>query len=241
MQGFKLADMNQQVSLSCSNITKAYNTGTTSLLVLDNFSFCLNEGEMGMLMGASGCGKTTLLMIAGGILTPDKGQVKVKGQDIFQMSSSHKVDFRAKNISFLFQHLHLFPALSAVENIALPLILDGFVIEDARGKAYQLMRRLGLEIYANSKIDTLSGGQKQRVAIGRALIRAPSLIICDEPTSSLDRENAHLVFSLFKEFSKTMGCTFLISTHDHQIQSYADKVIVFKGLNEYQIKAREAI
>jgi ABC-type lipoprotein export system ATPase subunit len=226
----------------CVDITKTYQTASSSLSVLDNFSLALNPGEIGMLMGASGCGKTTLLMIAGGILTPDQGLCDVCGYDLYKMSPKDKVAFRAAHISFLFQHLHLFPALSALENLALPLLIDGVSPEVAYPQAKELMIRLGLEIHIYSKLDTLSGGQKQRIAMGRALIRAPRFILCDEPTSNLDRDSSQLVFSLIEEYSKTKRCTFLISTHDYRIMAYADKILEFKGLNDYQItEQRETV
>lgn len=232
-------DNKETPTLNCMNIAKNYQTGTTTLSVLDNFSLVLHPGEIGMLMGASGCGKTTLLMIVGGILTPDQGICAVCGHDLYKMSPKDKVAFRATHISFLFQHLHLFPALSALENLALPLLIDGVSPESAYQQAKQLMIRLGLEMHIYSKLDTLSGGQKQRIAMGRALIRAPRLILCDEPTSNLDRDSSDLVFSLIQEYAKKHGCTFLISTHDYRIMAHADKVLEFKGLNDYQVTYRK--
>ncbi|MFI4918783.1 MAG: ABC transporter ATP-binding protein [Legionellales bacterium] len=225
----------ETATLQCVDISKAYQTGASSLLVLDNFSFTLKTGEIGMLMGASGCGKTTLLMIAGGILNPDQGTAMVCGQELYSMSPAAKVAFRAAHISFLFQHLHLFTALSALENLALPLLIDGVSSTMACQKATELMIRLGLETHLDAKLDSLSGGQKQRIALGRALIRAPRLILCDEPTSNLDRDSSSLIFSLMEEYAQTKGCAFLISTHDYRIASRADKILEFKGLNDYQL------
>jgi putative ABC transport system ATP-binding protein/lipoprotein-releasing system ATP-binding protein len=235
MSRLKLKDNNEHPTLRCTGIAKTYQTGASSLSILDNFSLTLNRGEIGMIMGASGCGKTTLLMIAGGILTPDRGTCEVCGHDIYSMPPQQKVAFRAAYISFLFQHLHLFPALSALENLALPLLIDGISPEIAYQKAQYLMIRLGLEIHINSKLDTLSGGQKQRIAMGRALIRSPRLILCDEPTSNLDKDSSTLVFSLIEDYAQNEGCSFLISTHDYRIMSYADKILEFKGLNDYQV------
>lgn len=222
-------------TLECISISKTYLTGNSAISVLDNFSLTLNQGEIGMLMGPSGCGKTTLLMIAGGILYPDLGTCIVCNQDLFNMSADEKVHFRARTISFLFQHLHLFPALSAIENVALPLLIDGHPPKLALEKAKALMIRLGLEIHINATLDILSGGQKQRIAMARALIRAPRLILCDEPTSSLDEDSTYLVFSILQDYAKNEGCTILISTHDHRVTHYADKILSFKGLNNYTI------
>lgn len=241
MSRYELKEMNVLPTLHCAELSKTYLTGASAVSVLDNFSLTLNPGEIGMLMGASGCGKTTLLMIAGGILTPDKGTCKVSGFDLYNMPPSQKVAFRASHISFLFQHLHLMPALSALENLALPLLIDGVEPDEAKEKAKKLMIRLGLEIHIYSKLDNLSGGQKQRIAMGRALIRAPRLIICDEPTSNLDQDSTGSVFSLIQEYAQTEGCTFLISTHDHHITKHADKIFEFKGLNDYKITYQREI
>ena len=229
-------------TLECITISKTYRIGNSAISVLNNFSLTLNQGEIGMLMGPSGCGKTTLLMIAGGILYPDQGTCIVCSHDLFTMSAKKKVDFRAKTISFLFQQLHLFPALSAIENIALPLFIDGHPPKLALEKAKTLMIRLGLEIHINSTLDILSGGQKQRVAMARALIRAPRLILCDEPTSNLDEDSTYLVFAILQDYAKNKGCTILISTHDHRITHYADKILSFKGLNNYKmVDQRETV
>lgn len=221
-------------TLLCSNLSKTYHSGTSTISVLNNFSLELFSGEIGMLMGPSGCGKTTVLMIAGGILIPDKGSCRICNHDLFNMPSAKKVAFRAAYISFVFQHLHLLPALSALENLALPLLIDGISPLVAQQKAKELMIRLGLEMHIHSKLDILSGGQKQRVAIGRALIRAPRLILCDEPTSNLDQESTRVIFSIIQDYAKTEQCTFLICTHDHRITPYATKIVEFKGLNDSQ-------
>jgi putative ABC transport system ATP-binding protein/lipoprotein-releasing system ATP-binding protein len=203
--------------------------------VLENMSVTLHSGEIGMLMGPSGCGKTTLLMIAGGILAPDQGSCRVCDEDLSLLSPQAKVSFRAAHISFLFQQLHLFPALSALHNIALPLLIDGVAMSVALQKATDMMIQLGLEMHMHSALDVLSGGQKQRIGLGRALIRTPQLILCDEPTSNLDKESSELVFSLIKDYAHRFGCAFLISTHDYRITPYADKIMQFKGLNDYHL------
>lgn len=222
-------------TLQCLGVSKQYHSPISTLTVLDNFSLELHPGEIGIMMGPSGCGKTTLLMIVGGILIPDTGTCNICAQDLFKMPPKKKVAFRAAHISFLFQHLHLFPALSALENVALPLLIDGVAPVIAHQQAKEMMIRLGLEIHIHSKLDILSGGQKQRIAMGRALIRAPRLILCDEPTSNLDQDSTRVIFSVIKDYAETKGCSFLICTHDHRITSYANKIVEFNGLNDYQI------
>ena len=215
---------NTKTILQCINISKKYCQGMVSTTVLENFSLTLMQGEIGLLMGPSGCGKTTLLMIAGGILMPDHGTCKVCEHDIFDMPAKNKILFRATYISYIFQHLHLFPALSTLENLALPLLIDGDIPAIAYNKARLLMQALDLDLNEQTPLDYLSGGQKQRIAIGRALIRAPRLILCDEPTSNLDHANAHLVFKVILNYIKIFGCTFLIGTHDNRIAHYATKI-----------------
>jgi ABC-type lipoprotein export system ATPase subunit len=231
-----------QSTLECINISKTYATKTSSISVLNNVSLSLYPGEIGMLMGPSGCGKTTFLMIAGGILDPTQGLCKICGHDILTMPKPNKVAFRATYISFLFQHLHLFPAISALDNVALPLLIDGVPPTIAHQKARELMIKLGLEIHLHSRLDILSGGQKQRIAMGRALIRAPRLILCDEPTSNLDKDSTDVVFSIIKEYAKTKECAVLISTHDYRITKYADKILEFKEMSDYRmIEKRETL
>jgi putative ABC transport system ATP-binding protein/lipoprotein-releasing system ATP-binding protein len=177
-------------------------------------------------------------MIAGGILIPDAGTCYLCEQDLFSMPTQQKVSFRAQHISFLFQQLHLFPALSALENVALPLLIDGVERHLALQKATELMQNLGLEQHISSPLEILSGGQKQRIAMGRALIRESRLILCDEPTSNLDKESSQAIFAMIQDYAKNKRCTFLICTHDQRITHYADKIIEFKGLNDYHIEEK---
>lgn len=222
-------------TLKCQQLSKSYCSGEVKIPVVHDFSLEIEPGKIAMLMGPSGCGKTTLLMMLGGILDPDHGQCWVCEHDLYNLSVAQKVAFRAKNISFVFQHLYLLPALTAAENLAVPLLIDGITPIMAYKRSQDLMEELGLERHLHSKLDSLSGGQKQRIAIGRALIRAPRLILCDEPTSNLDGESSDVVFNLFKRYAEQEGCAFIISTHDHRIVRYADKIIKFKGLNDYQL------
>ena len=214
-------------SFHCSNIYKSLPDAKSTSPVLNNISLSLKAGEIGMLVGPSGCGKTTLLMIAGGILEPDQGNCEVNGRKLFTMDQQEKVSFRANHISFIFQHLNLFPCLSACENVALPLMIDGIKRDRAQDMAKDLMTRFELGAHLDAELDLLSGGQKQRVAIARALIRAPTLILCDEPTSNLDQDTSDLVFSIIKEYAKFKKCTFLISTHDHRILRHANQILEF--------------
>ncbi|HAT8606388.1 ABC transporter ATP-binding protein [Legionella pneumophila] len=233
MSQFNLIE--HQTILQCIEISKTYLTPSSTTKVLENFSLTLCKGEIGMLMGPSGCGKTTLLMIAGGVLIPDSGSCAVQGKDLFMMDVNQKIAFRAAHISFLFQQLHLFPSLSVLDNVALPLLIDGVSPEQAHHQAKELLVRMELQSCINARLETLSGGEKQRVALARALIKEASIILCDEPTSNLDTDSALLAFTLINEYAKNRGCTFLISTHDERIIDYADQIYRFNGLNDYQL------
>lgn len=178
-----------------------------------------------MIIGPSGSGKTTLLMIAGGLVPPDTGQCRVLNNNIYALSAADKTQFIAKHIGFVFQRINLFSSLSAIENIALPLIVDGMRWDEALPKAEELMILFDLKQHLSSPIQILSGGQKQRIAIARAIIRSPNLIICDEPTSNLDKKTALITLEIMKRCAIERICTFLISTHDPQIFGKADKIL----------------
>lgn len=214
-----------EYSLECFDIHKFYQTGSTQLHVLKGINFNLVPGDIGIVMGPSGCGKTTLLTIVGGILPPSEGSCKVFGKALYEMSSQEKINYRAANIGFVFQQLNLFPSLSAVENAAIPLIIDSIPRQEAIDRASELMCDLGLEMHINSELEVLSGGQKQRLALARALIREPGLIICDEPTNNLDHDSIDLIFQIITKYAKSKKCAFFISTHDQRVVTHASKIL----------------
>lgn len=211
--------------LFCEQISKAYTGFDKSIPVLSNINLTLDRGEIGIVVGPSGCGKTTFMMITGGMLPPDTGKCVLLGTDIYAIPQADKVRFRAKHIGFVFQQLNLFTSLLALENIAMPLIIDGVDWDEALFNAHELMVQFGLKNHTHAKIDELSGGQKQRVAIARAIIRSPTLIICDEPTSNLDAASAIATLEIMQQCSIDRGCTFLMSTHDVNLLKKADKVL----------------
>jgi putative ABC transport system ATP-binding protein len=175
-----------------------------------------------MFLGPSGCGKTTLISIIAGTMKPDEGKCTVLGTEISTLDSDEMTDFRAKHIGFVFQAYNLFPTLNAVQNAALPLIVQGCERARAYDEAARLLTRVGLGSRLNHFPSQLSGGQQQRVAIARSLIHDPSLIVCDEPTSALDHESGHIVMNLFKALTEEMGKTLIIVTHDSRILNFAD-------------------
>ncbi|MFA6052818.1 MAG: ABC transporter ATP-binding protein [Methylobacter sp.] len=216
----------EQTSLAvrCQNVVKVYDTGGQKVTALNGVNLEIALGELMMLVGPSGCGKTTLISVIAGILDQDSGSCEVFGQDLLNMSNQHKLDFRARNIGFVFQAFNLLPSLSAAENVSIPLIINGIKRAEAERKAIAVLEQVGLGERVTALPSELSGGQQQRVAIARALIHSPRLIVCDEPTSSLDHETGRNVMTLLKEVALHEDRALVIVTHDARIFDFADRI-----------------
>jgi putative ABC transport system ATP-binding protein len=209
----------------CKGIKKTYGSGDTKVEALRGIDLELNTGELLMIVGPSGSGKTTLISIIAGILSQDEGECLVFGQDMGRMSNGEKTAYRGKNIGFVFQAFNLIPTLSSCENVAVPLILNGFAETEAEKKSGQLLEKLGLgEKLEKSPIE-LSGGQQQRVAIARSIIHEPRLIVCDEPTAFLDHDIGRKVLELLKTSALSQDRALIVVTHDSRIFDFADKMI----------------
>jgi len=216
----------EQTSLAvrCQNVVKIYDTGGQKVTALNGVNLDIAMGELMMLVGPSGCGKTTLISVIAGILDQDTGYCEVFGEDLLNMSNHHKLAFRARNIGFVFQAFNLLPSLSAAENVSIPLIINGMKRAEAERKAINVLEQVGLGERVTALPSELSGGQQQRVAIARALIHSPRLIVCDEPTSSLDHETGRNVMTLLKEVAVQKDRALVIVTHDARIFSFADRI-----------------
>ena len=210
--------------VECRGITKSFGIGQQRVQVLRGVDFKAARGEMTFLVGPSGCGKTTLISIVGGILPRDGGELDVGGHDLGKLPSSKQSAFRLKNVGFIFQQYNLLPALTARENAAVPLIAAGVPSRAAHARAGELLDRLGLGSQMHKFPAQLSGGQQQRVAIARALIHEPKLIICDEPTASLDAHTGQTVMAMLKESAVHADRAVIIVTHDHRIYDFADRI-----------------
>lgn len=210
------------------NLTKVYGKGETAVTALDHVNLTVNAGEFVAVMGPSGCGKSTLLHLIGGLDRPTEGRVFLDGADLAQLGDARLAEFRRRQIGFVFQFFNLIPVLNAVENAALPLILDGVKPGEARAKAIEWLTRMELSDRLGNRPDQLSGGQQQRVAIARALVAEPTLVMADEPTGNLDSRAGDEIASLLKQISETWGRTVLIVTHDPRIAAYADRIIFLK-------------
>ncbi len=198
------------------------------LTVLKDVSLTVEKGEVVSLAGASGAGKTTLLQILGTLDTPDKGHVFLEGNEVTNLNDSDLAQFRNRRIGFVFQFHHLLPEFTAWENIAIPAMIGGMSRKEAHKKALEKLSLVGLKDRAEHRPGELSGGECQRVAVARALINDPAIILADEPTGSLDSQNALQIHELFLKLRQELGQTFLIITHNEKLAQMADRTIHIK-------------
>ena len=214
----------QETAVSCRGITKTYVTGSTQTPALRGVDLDVFPDELLMLVGPSGCGKTTLISIIAGILDQDQGVATVFGRDFKAMEPREKTRWRGAHVGFVFQAYNLLPSLSARENVAVPLMILGEPRRRALERAQAVLAQVGLKERGDSLPSQLSGGQQQRVAIARSLVHGPRLIVCDEPTSSLDHETGQTVIELLRATAVGEGRALVIVTHDARIFSFADRI-----------------
>ncbi|HVX12784.1 MAG TPA: ABC transporter ATP-binding protein [Pirellulales bacterium] len=188
----------------------------------------IQPGELTLLVGPSGCGKTTLISILAGTLDATSGDVDVLGVAMNELSKEAKSAFRAENVGFVFQQFNLLPALTAAENVAVPLVIRGFSRLDALRLAKQMLEAVGLGDRCDARPRELSGGQQQRVAIARALVHEPHLLVCDEPTSAVDAQTGHRVMELIRELALNPERVAVVVTHDARVYGFADRVITLE-------------
>ena len=206
--------MNNSLLLQCDRLCKRYQEGSVQTDVLKEVSFTLQPGEMTAIVGSSGSGKSTLLHLLGGLDSPTSGEVLFKGQSLNRMSAAAKAELRNRELGFIYQFHHLLPDFSAVENVAMPLLIGKKSGTEALQRATEMLAAVGLAARAAHRPSELSGGERQRVAIARALVNRPSLVRADEPTGNLDARNADAIFQLLGELNQTQGTAFLVVTHD---------------------------
>jgi putative ABC transport system ATP-binding protein len=211
-----------------SELTKVYGKGDTAVTALDHVNLRIERGEFVAVMGPSGCGKSTLLHLLGGLDRPTAGQVKIDGQSLSDLNDAALAELRRRRIGFVFQFFNLIPVLDAVENAALPLMLDGMPLPEARQRAAEWLERIDLGDRKSHRPDQLSGGQQQRVAIARALVAEPALILADEPTGNLDTRAADEIAALLKHVATQWGRSVVMVTHDPRIAAYADRIVFLK-------------
>jgi putative ABC transport system ATP-binding protein len=211
--------------VSCDGVTKEFGAGDTKTPALRGVDLDMYAGQLSLIVGPSGCGKTTLISIIAGLLDPTEGTVAVLGTALAKLSGRGLVEFRAKNIGFVFQQYNLLPALSAAENAAVPLIITGRPWAKAVAKARETLQTVGLGHRADALPSQLSSGQQQRVAIARALINEPRLLVCDEPTAALDAQSGHTVMELIKEVAVQPDRAVIVVTHDNRIFGFGDRIV----------------
>ena len=212
--------------LEVEHLTRVYGSGDTAVTALDDVSFSVEAGEFIAIIGSSGSGKSTLMHLMGGVDRPTSGTVKLQGQDIFARSDEQLAVFRRREVGLVYQFYNLIPVLDVVENMTLPVLMDGRTINEQRLSA--LMRALGLTGREHYLPNQLSGGQQQRVAIGRALMNAPSVVLADEPTGNLDSRNSAEIMNLLRASNKQFKQTLVVITHDEDVALMADRVIAIE-------------
>jgi putative ABC transport system ATP-binding protein len=216
---------NNGVAVTCRNLKKTFGEGSASVQALRQVDLEIRTGELLMLVGPSGCGKTTLISIIAGILDQSEGDCLVFDQDLKNMPAPDKTSYRGQNIGFVFQAYNLIPALTAAENVAVPLLLHRERRSRATERARELLTQVGFDARMTSSLPAqLSGGQQQRVAIARAMVHNPKLIVCDEPTSALDHDTGRHIMELLREVALQAGRTLVVVTHDARIFGFADRI-----------------
>lgn len=214
-----------KTAILIDNVVKTYHMGKTSVRALDDVSVRIQQGQFVAVMGASGSGKSTLMHIIAGLSTPDSGSVTLFGNAIQHMNDDQLTKFRRNNIGLIFQSFNLMATMTAVENVSLPLMIDGKRKADVRHKAVELLASVGLGNRVDHRPDELSGGQQQRVAIARALANDPLLLLADEPTGNLDTESGERVLDVLKQVREENGTTIALVTHDTELAAMTDRVL----------------
>lgn len=211
------------VVLSCRQLACTYHDAGQAVEVLKGVSFDLRRGECAAIVGASGSGKSTLLHMLGGLDKPSGGEVMISGRNMTKLSDKRRGDLRNEAIGFIYQFHHLLPEFTALENVAMPLLVRRTAPAVAREKARELLASVGLEHRLAHKPGQLSGGERQRAAVARALITKPAVILADEPTGNLDSRNGAQVFDLMLELNRVHGTALLVVTHDHALAERMDR------------------
>jgi putative ABC transport system ATP-binding protein len=212
--------------IQLQDVSKSYQRGHARFPVLREVTFKIGKGEFVGLTGPSGSGKSTLLHVCGLLDRPDTGYCRIEGREMGNLSSRALGLFRREKIGFIFQGFNLMPALSAFENVEIPLLLGGIPLKNRSTRVLDILDRVGLKNLTRQRPDDLSGGQRQRVAIARALVKIPKLVIADEPTANLDGTTAAQIIDVMRELGRSHGVTFIVATHDLRMASHCDRVLM---------------
>ncbi|KAB2962364.1 MAG: ABC transporter ATP-binding protein [Thermoanaerobaculia bacterium] len=211
--------------LAARAVARSFHVGESTVQALAGVDLEVGEGELVVIAGPSGSGKSTLLHLLGALDRPDAGQIRIEGRDVAALSEHGRTLLRRRRLGFVFQAFHLVPVLSAVENVELPLLVDGIPRRERRERAVTELERVGLAARLDHRPDRLSGGERQRVAVARALVHRPRAVLADEPTGNLDSDNALRVFDLLAELGAAAGTTIVISTHDPLLVDRSPRIV----------------
>lgn len=214
--------------IKTKNLSKLYKNNELEVLAVDGVSLSIRQGEFTAIVGPSGSGKTTLLNMIGGLDAISDGSVEIAGTNINSMNENELIDFRLKNIGFVFQAYNLIPVLTAKENVEFIMLLQGISPEERKKRSEELLTQVGLEDKFNVRPNQLSGGQQQRVAVARALASRPRFILADEPTANLDSQSTSKLLDIMAEMNKKENITFLFSTHDQRVIDKARRIVTIE-------------
>ena len=217
--------MNDADILSCTGLEKSWRQGAARLAVLQGIEFSLRQGDNLAIMGASGSGKSTLLHILGGLDEPSAGEIIVAGKKLSQLSELEKGDLRNHSLGFVYQFHHLLPEFTALENVAMPLLIRGLDVQEVRAAASELLARVGLAERLRHKPAELSGGERQRAAIARAMVARPQCILADEPTGNLDERTAAQVFAVMLDLNRQYNISLVMVTHNQSLADRFDRIM----------------